>query len=153
MRRKHPDQDDAMYLSMRQGRMTLREIAEACNVSVWTVHHGIRRARDIEAETARIARVKEQSKAREPELELWFGASCKPLKLLTCADVHPGGPIPKGSSGCCGAEGCYQSGQDHHPALQRSPLTDPKPEPKPTAKPLTRERKGKRKKRAAAKAA
>lgn len=45
------------------------------------------------------------------------------------------GPVKTGSFFVCMI--CYQSGMDHHPALQRSPLTDPKPEPEPTSKPLT----------------
>lgn len=63
-----------------------------------------------------------------PELTPIFG--CQPgfTPQTTCANIHPNGPIPHGSGNCCMAG--HESGMDHHPALKRSKLTDPKPEPK-----------------------
>lgn len=102
-----------------------------------------------------------------PELVLMFGASSKPLALLTCHDVHPcgrckakgyldGSPcgkcrgtglsdIPKGSLCTCAV--CHKSGVDHLPIMKRDPATDPKPESKATtpaaAEPKTRKEKRK----------
>jgi hypothetical protein len=41
--------------------------------------------------------------------------------------------FPSGSLLCCMV--CHKSSQDHHPALQRDPRTDPAPEPRPTPPP------------------
>lgn len=47
-----------------------------------------------------------------PRLEPVFG--CKPYTpQTTCADIHPGGKIPRGSNCCCMAVDCHKSGQDH----------------------------------------
>lgn len=43
---------------------------------------------------------------------------CQPwTPLSTCKNVHPGGPIPKGSKACCGK--CHQTGIEGHPAFNR----------------------------------
>jgi hypothetical protein len=36
----------------------------------------------------------------------------------TCADVHPGGPIPAGSRCCC--MHCFETGVEHHPDLRET---------------------------------
>lgn len=74
---------------------------------------------------------------RPPRLTMAYGSSCKPLSLLTCSDVHPRGPMPEGTTCCCGA--CHKTGIDGHAGLRRDPLTDPKPEPKLRAKPKTKQ--------------
>ena len=49
-------------------------------------------------------------RTKRPKLELIFGP--KPFTpLTTCDDIHPRGPIPKGSACCCAS--CSKSGKDH----------------------------------------
>lgn len=138
MRRKYPEREDARYLELREKGKTIETIAWLCDVDKKTVRKGIAAAKRRIKKAVPIPT--KLPGPHYPEIELWFGSSCKPLKLLTCADVHHG-PIPKGSKGCCAAEDCYQSGQDHHPAMRRSAATDPariaKPDPKgdPNRKP------------------
>lgn len=52
----------------------------------------------------------DETREHEPRLLVIYG-----LKAWTsrssCADVHPHGPIPRGSQCCCAA--CHKSGRDH----------------------------------------
>lgn len=132
-RRRDPEAEDTRYLAMRRAKLSYREIAKQCGVSYRTVWLGVANARLRESAPKRPT-------PRPPGLILSFGSSNKPLALLTCADVHPRGPIPKGSTCCCAA--CDKSGVDDHPALRRDPRTDPKPDPKPKP-PVERKAKGK----------
>lgn len=73
-----------------------------------------------------------------------------PLGAFTPQSTCPHhGPIRRGSVFCCMV--CSQSGMDGHPALQRDPLTDPRPEPNgktPSApKPRSRSRETRRERR------
>jgi hypothetical protein len=90
-----------------------------------------------------------------PNLTPSYGASCKPLALLTCKDVHPcrtcraTGFIDHAACGRCGGTGiakikrgssiycepCSKSGKDHLPIMWRDPKTDPPPEPAPSPPP------------------
>ena len=135
-RRRDPEAEDARYLAMRRAKLSYREIAQRCGVSYRTVWLGVARAREKERRPA-------PPTPRPPDLTIVYGSSCKPLKLLTCDDVHHG-PIPKGSTCCCGV--CYKSGVDDLPALRRDPRTDPKPDPKPKP-PIEKKAKGKGKKK------
>lgn len=53
-----------------------------------------------------------------PHLMMTWGSGNKPVKQVRCHDVHHG-PIPHGSSLCCGV--CHCSGRDDHPLLQKMP--------------------------------
>ena len=136
-RRRDPEAEDARYLAMRRAKLSYREIAKERGVSYRTVYLGVNRARERE-------RYVPPPPGPPPSLVLSFGSSNKPLKLLTCDDVHRG-PIPKGSTCCCGV--CHKSGVDHLPAMRRDPRTDPKPEPK-LKPPIEKKVKGKTKHRA-----
>jgi hypothetical protein len=71
--------------------------------------------------------VEDRPLIRPPKYRPAFG--CKAwANTSTCADVHPNGPIPKGSLLCCMA--CHKGGKEGHPGLKRDPFTDPKPEAK-----------------------
>lgn len=114
--RKHPARDDAKYLKLRRDGLSIRAIAAECDTSVWTVHTGIRAARDLEAAEASL----KEEPTYGPKLELRFGSSCKAVPK--CKDVHPNGPIPKDDPGCCCD--CHQSGFDH---IYGPPRPSPKP--------------------------
>ena len=114
---------EGTWLALKRAGYKPAEIARSMHVRPSTVYAGITAARQRESRNSSLVRV-----PRPPRLDLIFGASCKPLALLTCDDVHPHGPIPKGSICCCGT--CHGTGIDGHPGLKRHPETDPKPEPK-----------------------
>ena len=73
---------------------------------------------------------------REPKLVMAFGPKSISA-AMTCADVHPNGPIPEGSRLCCTV--CGRTGIDDHPRLRRDamdrngqrewPRPDPRPDP------------------------
>lgn len=144
--RKNPEGEDARYLALRRARWKIRDIAAAFNVSQRTVYRGIQAARNLERELQAVARAKAEAKAnRNPGFELEPDYPANFGRLAPCP--HDG-PYPRGVRKVC--EQCGQSGMDHHPALHRSSLTDPKPEPKPPTKPLTKPRKQSRKPKACA---
>ena len=126
---------------LRKG-MRPAQIRVKFGVSLRTVHNGIARARMAE-------RLASTQRLEGPKLFLIWGASCKPLKLLTCLDVHPCrwcrgrgegclacegtgvGPIPRGTVRTCAV--CHQSGHEGHPAVRLDRADVPAPEPKPAA--------------------
>jgi hypothetical protein len=114
------------WLALQRAGHKPAEIARTLRIRPSKVYAGISAARLREARNGSAALV-----PRPPRLVPYFGPSCKPMALLTCADVHPRGPMPKGSSGICMAKHC--TGIEGHPALYRDPATDPKPDPKPSA--------------------
>ena len=73
---------EAAWLILRQGGYSIRQIAGEVGVSVGRVHGGLQRAMHRGG-----LRSTALAELRRPVLA--YGASCKPLKLLTCADVHP----------------------------------------------------------------
>lgn len=125
------------WLALQRAGYKPADIARTLRIRPSKVYAGISEARLREARNGSAAMV-----PRLPRLVPCYGSSCKPMALLTCADVHPNGPIPKGSRCVCMAKHC--TGIEGHPALQRDPVTDPKPEPKlrakPKAKPTRREK-------------
>ena len=126
------------WLALRRGGMVASQIAGEAGVSKRHVQRGIKNA------LAREPKEGTSPKSRPgPRLVIAYGASCKPLALLRCDDVHPHGPMPKGTICCCAH--CHETGIEGHPAFHRDPDTDPKPEPKAPPRPLTKPRKqGKR---------
>jgi hypothetical protein len=118
----------------RQGK-SAAEIAEAEGVSKRTVQLALARVKAAEqAAEAKADRDEEStpdgpSPAQRPwwlELVPLF-----PIGAFTPTSACPHhGPIREGSLFCCMV--CSTSGMDHHPALQRDPLTDPRPEPRPS---------------------
>jgi hypothetical protein len=142
VRRQHPERDDARYLELRRKGKTYQDIALLCGVSYETAWSGVQRAR-LRQKPARPA-------AARPRIELTitFGSSCKPLAVMTCADVHPGGEMPMGTTCVCGV--CHQSGMDGHPDLVRNPIDDPKPEPKPKSTPKAKPNRRQRRRQQAA---
>lgn len=98
--------DDRTYLKLRREKLSYREIAKRCGISYRTVYLGVERAREAEAAEAETRRRDEEEK-RLPNITPTFGASCKPMALLTCGDVHPNGPMPSGSRQCCPV--CHQA--------------------------------------------
>jgi hypothetical protein len=129
VRRQHPERDDARYLELRRQGKTYQDIALLCGVSYETAWSGVQRAR-LRQRPARPAAVRPRL-----DLAITFGSSCKPLKLLTCADVHKG-DMPLGTRCMCGV--CHKSGVEDHPDLVRNPADDPAPEPKPKPAPKAR---------------
>lgn len=132
------------WLALRRGGVPCDAIAAEAGLGVRRVQLGIAAARRRESEIERARRPSRPvsgPRPRQPRLTLCFGASCKPLAVLTCEDVHRG-PIPEGSGCCCGV--CHGSGKDRHPAIVLDPRDIPPPEPKvpekPRPKPTRRQR-------------
>lgn len=100
------------WLMLRRGGMPADLIADEAGVSPIRVKHGLAAARAREPSPAT-----RSTSPRKPSLSLTlaFGSSCKPLALLTCADVHPRGPMPEGTRCCCAS--CHKSGVEGHPDL------------------------------------
>jgi len=122
----------------RQGK-SAAQIAEAEGVSKRTVQLALARVKAAEkaAEEKTLADADESasqdgstSAPRPWWLEL---VPLFPIAAFTPTSKCPHhGPIREGSLFCCMV--CSTSGIDDHPALQRDPLTDPKPEPGPPAR-------------------
>lgn len=117
---------ESAWLSLQRAGHKPAEIARTLRIRPSKVYAGISAARLREARNGSAAMV-----PRLPRLTMDYGSSCKPLTLLTCEDVHPRGPMPRGTTCCCAA--CHKTGIEGHPGLRRNPATDPRPDPKPAA--------------------
>lgn len=112
----------ASWLACWRMGMTFREIADECETTRDVVVEGIESALADEPPPPprRFAEA-----FFPPDLLVSFGAGCKAKP--TCEDVHPRGPIPRGSNLCC--FDCHQSGVDDHPFLRIGPDEVPPFEP------------------------
>jgi hypothetical protein len=108
------------WLHQVDAGLNTKEIARRARCSVQLVQINLATAKA--AESVRLI--------PPPSLVLFF-----PLNGLfphsTCR--HAVVPIPEGSVMCCAV--CARSGVENHPALERFPLTDPKPDPPLPRKP------------------
>src|SRR4051812_254617 len=111
------EKQDREFLALRRQGWTCREIGQEHDIPTATIYGSIARAR--------LAETPAGPQVPCPRLvPLW------PIDSLTPASPCPHhGPIRRDSVFFCVV--CHQSGQDHHPALKRTPGTDPRPEPKP----------------------
>lgn len=134
--------DDAKLLAMRRAGKTYEDIALHNEVSVGTAWNAVHRARQAERHADAVRR---GAVDKQPSFSL---TPTYPINFAKDAPCPHNRPIRRGSKIYC--EQCGQSGMDHHPLLQRSVFTDPKPERKPPAAPLTKPRKQGRKSKALA---
>jgi hypothetical protein len=121
---------------------TTQEIADREHLSERRVRFGLARARSYERPTGDTL----AAAPRAPRLEPIF-----PIGMLVLTSLCPHfRPIRVGSVIYCVV--CDKSGMDAHPALKRSPATDPPPEkkPEPPAKPSKEETRKQKRARLAA---
>jgi hypothetical protein len=134
---------EALWLRDIRRGYAVAEVARRERRSLRSIHLGLNRARELE----KVSRKRDcdlrdipnkqdgQSslKTRDPECS----DARRPPRLVPLFPIGPftpqsqcphHGPIRPGSVFCCMV--CSRSGMDDHPALQRDPLTDPRPEPK-----------------------
>jgi hypothetical protein len=102
------------WLALFRSGWTISDVADDCDEEYDRVRDGIARARLREAT---------KPQAPGPRLTLLFGASCKAKP--TCQDIHPGGPIPRGSHCCC--SDCHKTGIEDHPVFKIGPNDEPPP--------------------------
>lgn len=126
-------------------RPTYEQIAGEANISLDKVK-AVAEIRGVVVRQTAVECYEDPAKLRgaDPfELVPAFGPQPGFEEHRPCSEVirHP---IRKGSSLCCMA--CHASGMDHHPALRRDRMTDPKPEKKPVV-PQVESRKPQKEKR------
>lgn len=107
------------WLLQAQSGLSTSEIARRARCSVRLVGLALS---DAMAES--VAFADKSRLMKPPPLYLTFPINGL-FPISTCP--HGVAPIPHGDAACCAV--CHQSGRDDHPALERFPLTDPKPDP------------------------
>jgi hypothetical protein len=135
----------------RRSRATLSLAVMATEyVWLWDVRHGVGMNEIAMREGVTYRRVRQgvaRARALEKDCQRDTPAVAPPrlIPLFPIAPYTPQSacahhrPIQNGSLLCCMV--CHRSGVDDHPALLRSPLTDPAPERKPTPELTSRKRK------------
>jgi hypothetical protein len=137
------EHDDISGQPRRRSRtMTLAVMAKEY-IWLWDLRHGVstktiamRERVPVRRVRYGVARAKAQEKSCPTETAINLPRLVPFFPIAAFTPQSPCGhrrPIRVGSVFCCMV--CHRSGLDDHPALVRTPLTDPAPEPKPKPKP------------------
>lgn len=127
-----------VWLYDQRHGMSAQEIADRDHISLIRVRFGLARARATDGLSRETS---SERSLRAPRLIPMF-----PIGFYSPQSTCPHGRLMRrGSLFCCMI--CHRSGIDGHPALQRSPASDPKPEPKPERVPKKQARETRKQKR------